>query len=176
MTLTTAEQVRGRIQDLPQIVDLTQYGDGQSSAFWVGGGTLRNLTSASAFVPDASGRWSATGASVDPSGFVTFATVLPAHSAYRVRGVYSVFSEAEIGHFTAVGGSVAGAALEAVRWLRFDALRRARWAAPDGSEYDDTAAITALERLQADLQQECAPDDSAGLGFESWALGQDEAW
>lgn len=176
MTLTTAQLVRGRIQDPPQIVDVIQYGDGQASAFAVGDGTLRNLTSASAFVPDASGRWSATGATFNPSGFVTFATVLSASSAYRVRGVYSVFSDAEIGHFTAVGGGVAGAALEAVRWLRFDALRRARWAAPDGSEYDDTAAIVALERLDADLRREIVQEDDAAPGFESWALGQDEEW
>lgn len=170
--LTTAQQVRGRIQDIPQIVDLTQYGDGQASAFDLAG--VRNLTGATAFVHDASGVWSATGATFDASGFVTFASVLPANSAYRVRGVQSVFSDAEIGHFTAVGGDVVGAALEAVKWLRFDALKRARWAAPDGAEFDDTAAIAALEQLYADLRRERVEADDPDYGFVSWALGQED--
>lgn len=178
MTLTTAQQVRGRIQDYPALFDYELLADGRSSSFAVaqGAATVMNITSASAFVL-AAGVWSATGAEFNTSGWVTFSGVIPVHSAIRVRGVWSVFSDEEIGHFTAVGGSVNGAALEAVRWLRFDALKRAKWAAPDGSTYDDTAAIAALNKLYDDLRQEVAEADySDGGSIESWSLGQDVLW
>lgn len=176
MTLTTAEQVRLRIQDLPAVADLTFYGDGKDSAFGLtrGAADYRNLTSASAFVLATGGAWSATGATFNVSGYVTFSGVISAQTAFRARFVYSTFSDAEIGHFTAVGGSVAGAALEAVNALRFDALKRARWAAPDGSQYDDTRAVGALEVLYNDLQTELTQAQVADGGFASWAEGQNE--
>lgn len=177
-TLTTAQQVRGRIQDAPQRIDWEFVGDGKRSAYPVQQGAypVTNLISATAFVLDNNGVWTATGATFDNSGIVTFSGVITANTAYRVVGVQSVFSEDEIGHFTAVGGSVAGAALEAVGWLRFDALKRAKWAAPDGSEYDDTRAVAALERLYEDLRRELVEGEEDPGGFESWATGQDDLW
>lgn len=178
MTLTTAQQVRLRIQDIPAIFDVGLTFDGSGSAYQLQQGAMayRNVTSASAFVPDGNGQWSATGATFNASGYVTFSAVGSAHSAFRVRGVHSVFSDDEIGHFTAIGGDVVGASLEAVQTLRFDALKRAKWAAPDGTEYDDTAAIKALEALYDDLKEEQLAAESYDLGFESWALGQDDMW
>lgn len=173
MTLTTAQQVRGRIQDYPRIFDVTLYGDGSGSAFATQ--DYRNLTSASAFVPGANG-WTATGAAFNVTGFVTFSGVISANSAFRVRGVYSVFSDDEIGHFTAVGGSVPGAALEAVRWLRFDALKRAKWAAPDGTMYDDTMALAQIGALESALVAEVMDSISSDGGFESWPEGQEWYW
>jgi hypothetical protein len=168
MSFDTARQVRLRIQDQPSVFDLTRTFDGSATVFDL---PYRVISSATALVPDASGRWSATGATFDPSGWVAFSGIGSAHSAYRVRGVYSVFSDDEIGHFTAIGGSVAGAALEAVRVLMFDSLKRARWAAPDGSQWDDTAALDQLralhDQLIADIER-----DQAGGGFVSWAEGQ----
>lgn len=176
-TLTTAQQVRGRIQDQPQRFDEQYAGDGLRADYevQVGNARVTNLISATAYIV-AGGIWSATGATFDASGFVTFNGVISANTAYRVVGVQSVFSEAEIGHFTAVGGSVAGAALEAVNWLRFDALKRARWFGADGTQYDDTAAIKAVEKLYDDLRQELIEAESDTGGFESWALNQDDVW
>lgn len=177
MTLDTAHQVRLRIQDIPAVADLARTFDGSATIFSLENGAMayRNITSATAFVP-VTGVWTATGCTFNTSGWVEFSGVGSANSAYRVRFVHSVFSDDEIGHFTAVGGSVAGAALEAVHVLRFDALKRAKWAAPDGTEYDDTAAIKALEALYKDLKEEQLAADTLDLGFESWAEGQDWYW
>lgn len=175
MTLTTAQQVRLRIQDAPAFADLTFYGDGQRSGFDLlqGAASYRNITSGSAFVL-AAGIWSATAATFGGSGTVVFSGVISANTAFRTRFVYSTFSDEEIGHFTAVGGGVVGAALEAVNALRFDALKRARWAAPDGSTYDDTAAMAALKQLYDDLVAEINQPGVAEGGFASWAEGQNE--
>jgi hypothetical protein len=168
MTLDSARQVRLRIQDTPSVFDETRTFDGSATVFNL---PYRQITSATAFVPDASGRWSATGATFDPSGWVAFSGVGSASSAYRVRGVQSVFSDEEIGHFTAVGGSVAGAALEAVRALMFDGLKRAQWAAPDGSQWDDTDALEQLRALHDQLRDEVTREQAGGE-FVSWAEGQ----
>ena len=175
MTLSTAEQVRLRIQDMPAYADLVFYGDGQRAVFnlQLGAASYRNITSGLGYIL-AAGKWSATGAAFDVTGFVTFLDVISANTAFRTRFVYSTFSDAEIGHFTAVWGSVAGAALEAVNALRFDALKRASWAAPDGSQYDDTRAVQALETLYNDLKAELAQAQVTDGGFASWAEGQND--
>lgn len=169
MTLTTAEQVRLRIQDIPTVADLTFTFDGSASAFQL---DYRNVTSGTAFVQDSNKQWSATGATFDPTGFVTFSAVGSGGSAFRTRFVRSTFSDAEIGHFTAVGGSVVGAAREAARTLLFDSLKRAKWAAPDGTEYDDTKAIDGLKTLLDELEEELQQSEVGDGGFVSWAQGQ----
>jgi len=92
-----------------------------------------------------------------------------------VRGVHTIFSNDEIGHFTAVGGTVAGAALEAVKTLMFDSLKRAKWAAPDGTEYDDTAAQQQLQKLYEQLDEEVNEGAVDAGAYASWSLGQ-EGW
>lgn len=173
MALTTAQQVRLRIQDLPAWFDVTRAGDGTAATFDI---PFRNLTSASAYVAPGGTAWSATGATVDPSGVVSFSGIISANSAWKARGVHSVFSDDEVSHFTAVGNTVAGAALEAVHVLMFDGLKRATWAAPDGSEYDDTAALTQLKALYDTLKDEIAESQAGDGGFASWALGQGDSW
>lgn len=172
MALTTAQQVRLRIQDVPTVADVTRTFDGSASAFQF---EHRNLISGTAFVPGSNGLWSATGCSFDASGFVTFSAVISANSAWRARYVYSVFSDDEISHFTAVGGGVAGAALEAVNTLLFDSLKRASWAAPDGTTYDDTAALDILWKMHSALSDEKRESETVAMGFESWSEGQ-ELW
>jgi hypothetical protein len=174
MALTTAQQVRLRIQDLPQVFDLTQYGNGSATIYQLrnGAAEYRNLTSATAYVPDGNGLWSATGATFNTSGYVAFSGVISANSAWRARGVHSVFSDDEIGHFTAAGGTVAGAALEAAYALQFDGLKRASWAAPDGTEYDDTKALQALKDIIDTLNDEVDAQAVSEGGFQSWSLNQ----
>lgn len=169
MALTTAQQVRLKIQDQPTIFDDVYYSDGSGSAFNL---PYLNITSASAFVTDDNAQWSATGCNFNASGYVTFSGIITASSAWRARGVQSVFSDAEIGHFTAVGGSVDGAAIEAIEALMFDGVKRAVWRAPDGSMYDDTRAMEHLRKMYDQLTSALADDAIAGGGMQSWATGQ----
>jgi len=170
MALSTAEQVRLRIQDKPTIFDLTMVGDGSATIFGLG---HTNVVSATAFVPGGGG-WSATGATVDPTGFVQFSSIISEYMQFRVRGVHTVFSDDEIGHFTAVGGGVVGAALEAVGALMFDSLKRAKWAAPDGTQYDDTMAQQHLQSLHDQLVDEVKEGSVDAGSYASWALGQED--
>lgn len=173
MALTTAQQVRLRIQDTPTLYDATLYGDGLAQQFSL---PQRNQTSATAFVPAGGTAWSGTGAAFDGTfGSVSFSGVISANSAFRVRYIYSVFSDDEIDTMiTAGGGDVLGASVEAVQTLMFDAQKRAVWRAPDGSMYDDTAAQAALKALYDALidQQERAAVTQGGL--TSWSMNQQD--
>ena len=170
MTLTTAQQVRLYIQDQPTVFDETREFDGSAVVFNL---PYRNITSATAFVPLTGGAsWTATGVTFNASGYVEFSAVGSAASAFRVRGVHSVFSDDEIGHFTAVGGDVVGAALEACQVLMFDSLKRARWATPDGTQYDDTAAMQQLRDIYDRLTAQQQAAEAGNGGFASWAQGQ----
>lgn len=169
MALSTANHVRLRIQDIPARIDVTYAGDGTAQSFTL---PHRNLSSASAFVPLNGTAWTATGATFDPTGVVSFSGVISAQSAFRAVYVHSTFSDDEIDQFLAVGGNVNGASQEAVLSLMFDGLKRARWAAPDGSSYDDTAALRTLKDLYDTLRQELEDDAISGGGVESWSLEQ----
>src|SRR3990167_3717382 len=142
MPLTTAEQVRLRINDRWRWAEEVRVGDGSASGFKLAqGAPFSNLSALSGFVtlPAPTG-WSATGSTVDTGlGLVTFSAVVSANTAWRAQYQWAVFSDSEIEYFTAVGRGVVGAALHAVRSLMFDSLRRASWGAPDGTTYDDTA-------------------------------------
>lgn len=171
-TLSTAQQLRLRIQDIPTLADRAFAGDGTATTFLL---PARNLTSASAFVPSPGlSAWTPTGATFDPTGgAVAFTTVIPAASAFRLTYIHSTFSDDEIDTFLTAGGNVNGAALEAVQALMFDGLRRARWAAPNGQSYDDTAAIGLLKTLYDTLKAEQAQAAVAEGGFAAWGLNQE---
>lgn len=169
VTLTTAQHVRLRIQDIPTRIDATYAGDGTAASYAL---PHRNVTSGSAFVPVGNTAWSATGATFDASGFVSFSGSISANSPFRTVYVHSTFSDEEIDQFLSVGGSVNGASQEAVMALMFDGLKRARWAAPDGSSYDDTAALRTLKDLYDTLRMELEDEAISGGGVESWALEQ----
>lgn len=170
MALTTAQQVRLRIQDIPALANDTHYGDGTATLFVL---PHANVTSGSAYVPIGGTAWTATGAAFNASGYVQFSGIIPANSAFRLSYVYSTFSDDEINHFTAVGGSVNGAALEAVQALMFDSLKRARWMAPDGSQHDDTQAQGQLMRMYEAFKSDAKDDAIGGGAVESWALNQE---
>lgn len=170
MSLTTAQWVRLRIQDQPKIADDTYYGDGLADTFQL---PHSNLTSATAFVPLATA-WSATACTFNASGYVQFSGTISANSGFRTRYVHSVFSDEEISHFTAVGGDIVGASLEAVQTLMFDGLKRSKWVAPDSSEYDDTAAMKLLNDLYKTLKEEQLQAAVADGAISSWAETQDD--
>ncbi len=165
MPLNSAQNVRLLIQDQPILADSTYYGDGRASQFLI---PHRNLTSASAFVPGAGG-WSSTGATFNASGTVLFGTAISANSAFRLTYVHSTFSDEEIDQFITDGGTVLGAGVQALQSLMFDGLKRARWAAPDGTQYDDTAAMRHLNDLHDRLREELGEEAIAGGGINSWS-------
>lgn len=168
--LTSAQQVRLRISDIPTLADLTRAGDGTASSFLL---PHRNLTTASAFVPVGGTAWSATGAAFNPSGMVSFSGAVSANSAYRVTYTYSTFSDDEIDHFITAGGNINGASLEAVQNLMFDGLKRARWSSPDGTSHDDTAAIALLKTLYDTLKNEQSQAAAANGEIASWSVNQE---
>lgn len=169
MPLSTAQQVRLRIQDQPLLADATYAGDGTALSFAL---PNRNLTSASAYVPLGGTAWSGTGASFNATGSVAFSGVISANSAFRVTYVYSTFSDDEIDTMITAGGGVNGAAIEAVTTLMFDGLRRASWGAPDGTRYDDTAAMTLLKDLYDRLKLEQDEAAVADGGIAEWGYNQ----
>ena len=169
MALTTAQRVRQRIADQPVVFDDTYTFDGSASSFNL---PYANITSGSAFIAGSNGQWSATAATFNESGFVTFTTAYAKASSFRTRGVQSVFSDAEIGDFTAAGGSVNGALIAALESLMFDAVKRSRWMAPDGSQYDDTKAMDHVRAMYDQLKSAQADDAIAGGGLSSWAMKQ----
>ena len=174
MPLTFAQQVRTRIADRWRYAEETRFGDGTASGWKLAqGAPFSTLVTASAYI-NAAG-WSSTGATFDTDlGLVKFSAVISANSAWRVDYRWAVFSDDEVGYFTAVGGTVAGAALEAVRALEFDSLKRSKWAAPDGTQYDDTAAMAQLLAMKAQLLEETKLESigAESGGIESWSENQ----
>lgn len=168
MPLTTAERVRLKIQDAPTLGAGAGVGDGTAVTFAL---PNRNLTSGTAYLATTQG-WSATGATFDPTGTVTFAARISANSAFRVTYVYSTFSDAEIDEFLTTGGSVIGAAVEACEALMFDGVKRTSWSAPDGSSYNDTSAQAHLRELHAILTTQQGDEAAAGGSAGSWSLDQ----
>lgn len=174
MTLTLLQAVRGRIQDPFRAASVVLYGDGITTRFDL---THSNIQSGTAYVQPGGTAWSATaGATFNTTGFVTFTDRVSANSAIRLDYVHSVFSDTELGYFTGIGGNVPGAALEAVRWLLFDGLKRMRWMSPDGAMADDTAAIGLLRALESGLKYEIEQDATSGGSLDSWGESQQNWW
>lgn len=173
MALTLTQQVRLRIQDRLRLDEEIQLGNGTASGFKLKQGSpFSTVTAATAYVVTTAG-WSATGSTIDLDlGRVTLSGIVSANSAVRFEYQWSVFSTDEVGQFTAVGGSVAGAALEAVKTLMFDSLKRARWSSPDGSSYDDTAANSQLKTMYDMLFDEIREGGIDSGGIESWSEEQ----
>lgn len=171
MTLTIA-QLRQRIQDPYRYDEEARVGDGLSSAYKLRQGAPHStLLSASAFVVGSNGQWSGTGATFDNAlGVVAFNGTISANTAWKASYQWSVFSDAELGTYTGIDGTLAGASLEVVKTLMFDGLKRARWAAPDGTQYDDTKAMESLKWMWSALKDEQigAPEG----GIESWSEQQ----
>lgn len=171
MPLTNSQQLRLRINDKLRYGQEVRAGDGLAAAFQLAqGAPFSTVTGASAYVT-AGGAWSATGASFDTGlGLVSFSAALGANAPFRVDYQWSVFSEDEIAQFLSDGGSVAGGALAAIKALMFDSLRRARWSAPDGTSYDDTAALGQLKAMYDQLHEELREEPAGGI--ESWTQQQ----
>lgn len=168
MPLTSAQILRSRIQDVPRLEEKVILGNGTGAMFWL---ERENVTSGSAFVSTPQG-WSATGATVNTSGYVTFSASISAASAVRFLYVYSIFSDDEVDHWLSLG-SIPAAAREAARTLMFDSLKRARWVASDGSEYDDSKALGLVRELVQSLDAETESLSLLEGGIVEWAMNQD---
>lgn len=172
MPLDVTAQVRLRISDRWRFAEEVRGGDGTASAWKLAqGAPFASILSGSAAVATPAG-WSGTGANFDTGlGLVTFANVISANSAWRAGYQWALFSEDEVTQFLMDGGSVPGAALQACRSLMFDSLRRARWAAPGGTQFDDTKAMDQLQKLYDQLLEEVRDGQISG-GLESWSENQ----
>jgi hypothetical protein len=170
MSLTTAQQIRLKIADIPRLADATWYGDGLASSFLL---PHYNIISGSAFVPNGAA-WATTAATFNASGMVSFANTVSASSAFRTTYVHSVFSEDEITNFVEIGGNVNGAAIEALHTLMFDAAKRARWMGSDGSQYDDTLAADNLWKAYSAIKEEQIEAGAAVVSMQSWTLNQQD--
>lgn len=175
MTLDATAQVRSRISDRVRYGEETHIADGLATTFKLGqGAPFSTISAASAYVTAAAG-WSSTAATFNGDmGTVTLASALAPNVALYANYQWSVFSQDEIAQFLTDGGSVAGAALQAVKALMFDGLRRSRWMAPDGTQYDDTAAMALLQKLYDDLHAELRESPEGGL--QSWTQEQQNYW
>lgn len=169
MTLTTAQRVRLKIADAPHYVDETRYGDGTANVFTL---PYNNITAASAYVPLNGTAWSGTGCTFNPSGILSFSATISANSAFRYTLQWSVFSDAEIDDFLAVGGTVIGAAIEALGSMMFDATRAAAWEAADGSSYDNRSAQQHLRELYDKLLEAQQQEATTAGGQSSWSVNQ----
>lgn len=171
MPLTDIQKLRLKIADPPVAENLTLYGDGTATVFKM---MHINLANAGAYVPAGGTAWSATGAAVDPSGMFIFNNVISANSAFNVRYQRTNFSDDEIQTFLNDGGSVLGGSLQAIESLMFDAIKRARWMAADGSQYDDTAAQSHLRQMHDVISLQLENEVLSGGGFGSWAVNQQD--
>ena len=172
MALTTAQQVRLRIQDNWRYAQEPRFGDGSASAFRLSQGAPYSTISGVALLVSTTAGWTATGGGWNTGlGLVTFSGVISANSAWQAEYQWAVFSDDEVGYFTAVGGTINGAAREAVKTLMFDNARRARWSSPDGTSYDDTKSMSDLRAMYDLLVTDDEETGPAG-GIESWGEQQ----
>ena len=170
MPLTTAEQVRATIADPARVFIHPFFADGSGKNYIL---PHTNVTSGTAEIQDSNQLWSATASTISNSGEFILSHVVSADSALRARYVWSVFSDADIDHYLSAGGNVLGASLLAMRNLMFDSLKRARWASPDGTQYDDTMALNSIDRIYARLKDAHDEEAAVGGGFNNWVLTQE---
>lgn len=161
-------QVRLRIQDRWRYASEQFTGNGLASSFQLAqGAPYSTLTGASAFVRGATG-YTPTAATFDlVAGVVSFGEVISANGVCRAAYQWAVFADDEVTQFISDGGNLAGASLEAVRALQFDAAKRARWAAPAGSQVDDTKACALLNQMYRIFSNELSETSEGGI--TSWA-------
>ena len=173
----SANQVRARINDRVRFEAETFIGDGSASAFKLkAGAPFSTVTAATAYVfVAATPGYSATAATFDVEwGRVGFAGSVSANSGVQATYGWSIFADDEINYYlytAAGGGSVPAVALLCVKALQFDSLRRASWGAPDGTNYDDTAAQATLQKMYDSIWAELREGPDGGI--ESWSEQQE---
>ena len=172
MTTDITAQVRLRIQDRLKYASEEFLGDGYNATFKLAQGSPYSVVA----VPSAQIRlvssWTSTGATFDTAlGLMSFSGTISANSACKAVYQWTVFSDDDVTTFIQQGGgSVAGASLEAIRALMFDGIKRARWAAPDGSTYDDTAVLSHLQKMYNVFWKEVRESPEGGI--DSWSEQQ----
>ncbi len=171
MPLPTAQLVRQRIQDPLRREDATYYGDGTANVY---GLPHVNLQSGSAWIAPAGNAWVTTGATFDPTGFVTFANSVSANSAFRVVYVHSIFGDDVIAEYISANGSVLGAALQCAYDLQFDNVKRSRWMAANGAQFDNMQAGAYVDKIIAAIKEEMMEEAINYGQVNSWSETQGE--
>lgn len=177
MPLTDEQIVRSRINDPFRYDTEVVMGDGLSSAFKLKQGSPFSTISGGSFTASvtAAAGWSATGSTIDTAfGRLVFPTAIAPNNAIQCDYQWSVFSTDEMTYFLTLGG-IPQACLGAVNHLLTNYAKRGRWAAPDGSTYDDTMAFNSLMALRSALLDEIRGAELGPLGDSvSWAETQQD--
>lgn len=172
MPLPSSQMVRQRVNDMPQPASDTYYGDGTASRFRL---PHANLTTATASVAPGGTAWSATGATFNVSGRVDFSGVISANSAFLVEYVWSIWSDSVIDEYISANGSVLGAALQCAYDLQFDNVKRSRWMAANGAQYDNIQAGAYVKDIISGIKAEMMEDAVNYGALASWAETQGDA-
>lgn len=165
----TAQLVRQRIQDFLQYEDTTYYGDGTATRHKL---PHVNLQSGSAWVAPAGNAWVATGATFNVTGYMDFANVVSAQTAFRVAYVHSVWSDDVIGEYVTAGGGINGATLQCAYDLLFDNVKRSRWMAANGAQYDNIQAGQFAKDIISAIKAEMFEEATQYGAMTSWAENQ----
>lgn len=171
MPLTSADLVRQRIQDPLVYEDATYYGDGTATRFKL---PHVNLQSGSAWVAPGGNAWVSTGATFNVTGYVDFAQVVSAQSAFRVAYVHSVWSDDTIGEYITAGGGILGAALQCAYDLQFDNGKRSQWMAANGATYNNVQAGHFIKDIISAIKEEMHEEAVGGGSMWSWSETQGE--
>ena len=171
MPLTSADYVRQRVQDSARRANYTLYGDGTAQTFDL---QHENIQSATAFVGIGSPptAWSATGGAFNAGGFVDFSGVVSANSAFNVRYVFNVWSDEVISAYIANNGGVLGASLQCAYDLLYDNVKRSRWMAANGSQFDNLQAGNYVKDIISAIKEEMQEESVFGGSMASWAETQ----
>lgn len=165
---TDTDRLRSLLADPVRVAESLGYGDGLTVFYPL---PYNNPRSGSAFVMQA-GAWSATGATVNPTGYLEFQTVLPTASAWRARYQWSIWGDDELSGLLSAAGSVFGAALQAAYGLLIDGSRRARWMAPDRTTYDDVQAVAYVNDFISAINKERENQAAGAGGLIGWSDNQ----
>lgn len=178
MPLTTEQIIRSRINDPFRYDTEIVMGDGTASAYKLKQGAPFSTISAGSFTASTAAggtAWSATGCTVNVDlGKVTFSGVVGANIGLQCDYQWSVFSTDELTYFMTLGG-IPEACIGAVNHLLVNFAKRGRWAAPDGSTYDDTMALNSLLAIRSALEDEVRGTELGPLGSTvNWAETQQD--
>lgn len=169
MPLTSADYVRQRIQDPLVYEDATYYGDGTANRYKL---PHVNLQSGSAWVAPGATAWSATGATFNVTGYVDFANAISAQTAFRVAYVHSVWSDETISGYLSAG--ISGAMLQCAYDLLYDNMKRSRWMAANGAQYDNMQAGQFAKDIISAIKDEMREEATQYGSMASWAETQGE--
>ena len=179
--MNSADNLRFRMADRPQLAIETYLGDGTASAYQISGvpivtgGTALGGRSLNVEIRNANGdSWTATSlmATSLALGLITFAQPIPFGFPFQVTYTFATFSDSEIDEFTAASpGDLNGQKIGMIDVLLVDYAKRSRWNA-QGVSMDDSVVFQNLLKLREELWKQMTQEIGPQGGLVSWAEGQ----